>query len=394
MVIDEPSASPPRLLGWVQTTFGLHAYSLEYAAASRGIQVNMASLRGDIEFCELYECLRGKSWFQERLSSCKTLEAVGKELQDIVTEMVETKKYMDISKPNELQSRIGMPDSNDSLLPLLMLKQIQKLGWEHLVSMNHDMTKLVLRTWDSSNRVHEFDVQIPVGYPTVAPIVAVALPCGMVQIPWNLTIGSSTNDSDLTTVLQTVNNQVSKYEKLFDALTRIDEGTWVLEPSKPTFAITKRRIVIDKSCSLILDINPDNPFAPCEMSFFGPPTKIDELRSALSVNISKWLEEYDIKSNIESVLNIKLPLKDESQNDEYLVECSICYSYSLDTDESNSLSKNTPDQVCNNTKCNRMYHTSCLIDWLQSIPTTRTSFGTLFGTCVYCQEPIAVKCII
>ncbi len=390
MVIDEPGASTPRLLGWVQTPFGLHAYSLEYHATGRGIQVNMASLRGDIEFCELYECLREKQWFQERLSSCKTLDSVGKELQDIVTEIIETKKYIDVSKQHTLQSRIGMPDSSDSLLPLLMLKQIQTLGWDHLVSMNHDMTKLVLRTWDSSDRVHEFDVQIPMGYPNVAPQVTVALPCGVVQIPWSATAGSI---PDLNTVLQYVNNQVVKYEKLFDALTCIDEGTWVLEPSKPTFAIAKRRIVIDKSCSLIIDIHPDNPFAACEMSFFGPPTKIEELRSAYNANISKWLEGFDIKSNIETILNIKLPLKDESKNDEYLVECSICYSYSLDSDESGSLSKSTPDQVCNNAKCSRMYHASCLVDWLQSIPTTRTSFGTLFGACVYCQEPIAVKCI-
>ena len=52
---------------------------------------------------------------------------------------------------------------------------------------------------------------------------------------------------------------------------------------------------------------------------------------------------------------------------------------------------NLPDQLCSNPKCNRVYHTDCLIQWLQALPSTRSSYGTLFGVCPYCTEGLAVK---
>lgn len=46
------------------------------------------------------------------------------------------------------------------------------------------------------------------------------------------------------------------YEKV---LTEIDSTCCVLEPVQPTFSVPFRRIVIDKSCSVVVEINPDDP---------------------------------------------------------------------------------------------------------------------------------------
>ena len=100
-----------------------------------------------------------------------------------------------------------------------------------------------------------------------------------------------------------------------------------------------------------------------------------------------------LRENLEEVLEIQFPRKTESNAEAFTIECGICYSFNLTNNNiNNSNNYNvTPDQLCNNSKCGRMYHSSCLIDWLQSVPNTRSSFGTLFGTCIYCQQPIAVR---
>ena len=97
-----------------------------------------------------------------------------------------------------------------------------------------------------------------------------------------------------------------------------------------------------------------------------------------------------VRENLEDILEISFPKKSQINIETFTIECGICYSYNLNN-ESTDAYGNTPDQLCNNAKCGRMYHSGCLIDWLQSIPNTRSSFGTLFGTCPYCQHPIAVR---
>ena len=83
--------------------------------------------------------------------------------------------------------------------------------------------------------------------------------------------------------------------------------------------------------------------------------------------------------------------------DEYFVECSICYTFSLENSDFSKRSLQAgaivPDQVCLNPKCSRMYHYCCLMDWFQSLPSSRTSFGSIFGSCPYCLEQMAIKTV-
>lgn len=112
--------------------------------------------------------------------------------------------------------------------------------------------------------------------------------------------------------------------------------------------------------------------------------------------------------NIERMLGITLPGKSCAAEEQDHSECAICYSYSLassdieDTVESagDELSNvirarfSIPDQLCPNSKCARLFHSCCLIDWLQALPSTRSSFGSLFGGCPYCHEPLSVVQIV
>ena len=144
-----------------------------------------------------------------------------------------------------------------------------------------------------------------------------------------------------------------------------------------------------------------------------------------------------VRVNLESVLGLQFPSrhskgksaqagvggeKEEEEEEEMKAECAICYCYALAgtaraaaggggggavsagrsdamgtrvgvsfADAGISAPDCIPDQLCANPKCSRVFHSSCLVDWLQSLPSSRTSFGTLFGCCPYCNDPISVK---
>ncbi len=143
-----------------------------------------------------------------------------------------------------------------------------------------------------------------------------------------------------------------------------------------------------------------------------------------------------VRVNLERVLGLQFPSRHskgkgksaqagvggEEEEEEMKAECAICYCYALAgatraaargagggavlggrsdamgtrvgvsfADAGISAPDSIPDQLCANPKCSRVFHSSCLVDWLQSLPSSRTSFGTLFGCCPYCNDPISVK---
>ena len=86
---------------------------------------------------------------------------------------------------------------------------------------------------------------------------------------------------------------------------------------------------------------------------------------------------------METILQTTFPNSKTSTKEEFQLECGICYSYRLETA--------VPENICDNSKCNKVFHSVCLTEWLRSIPTTRQSFDVLFGACPYCSTPISIK---
>ena len=84
--------------------------------------------------------------------------------------------------------------------------------------------------------------------------------------------------------------------------------------------------------------------------------------------------------NLENVLRMQFPSKELRNDEDFALECGICYSASLDGV--------VADRVCELEQCGRPFHNSCLFEWLQSNPSARQSFNTVFGQCPYCSQPI------
>jgi E3 ubiquitin-protein ligase FANCL len=161
------------------------------------------------------------------------------------------------------------------------------------------------------------------------------------------------------------------------------------------------------------------------MQFLGPPETIYGYRIKIAGSASKWYDTdqsfchlnpfYDILKasnhyrslqnsicdNLETLLCLEFPKKHSKNVEIFTVECGICYTYAISVTGEDPLdqlmtggataSAAIPEHTCSNEKCGKSYHYSCLLDWLQSLPSSRTSFGTTFGSCPYCSEAISVK---
>uniref|UniRef100_A0A0D9VYH7 FANCL C-terminal domain-containing protein n=1 Tax=Leersia perrieri TaxID=77586 RepID=A0A0D9VYH7_9ORYZ len=213
--------------------------------------------------------------------------------------------------------------------------QIEEVGWDRLVSGKGDggVSCLVFRVLDDQGRNHLLEITLPMNYPACPPSLMADVPY-LPQLQWS----KSSRLKDILCQFQ---------EDYWSIMDEIDKVLWVVNPTKPAYAMSHCRIALGnkfhENLSTVLD-------------FALPPPP--------SVNI-----------------------EDDKQ-----IDCGICYVKHLPIDdELGDHSGGTTDYTCENPSCSRSFHSICLRDWLRSITTTRQSFDVLFGNCPYCSEPVAVK---
>eukprot|EP00041_Stephanoeca_diplocostata_P011743 m.194373 g.194373 ORF g.194373 m.194373 type:complete len:117 (+) comp18647_c0_seq6:213-563(+) len=90
-----------------------------------------------------------------------------------------------------------------------------------------------------------------------------------------------------------------------------------------------------------------------------------------------------VKHNLEMVLETEFIAKTSAEAVDFTMECGICYAYDLDGA--------IPEKVCEDRRCARSFHESCLFEYIRGLPGVRQSFGTYFGECPYCSTAITVK---
>ncbi|KAG5177285.1 WD-repeat region-domain-containing protein [Tribonema minus] len=285
-----------------------------------------------------------------------------------------------------------------------LVAEIDKVGWEHLVTISERLSHLQLRVSDAAGRHHVIGVTMPPDYPRTAPTCVADLPAPF-ALQWRA------GQSSLADVLGQFRAALAPFLPLWEVLDDLDAHTHVLEPEHRSRAIAQRRVALAPHCSLSLALNPLAPRAAPEVRFLGAQASLAPFKAAVrcalwaqaslapfkaafAANAPRtWDPSRLLRANLEAALGAPLPSPATTLREDISGDCGICYQYRLADASggggSGGSSGAVPDRVCDNARCRRPYHPACLLAWLQGLPESRTSFGTTFGTCPYCSEDIS-----
>ncbi|KAF0700142.1 Aste57867_9330 [Aphanomyces stellatus] len=264
-----------------------------------------------------------------------------------------------------------------------LLDDVSKLGWDRVVEINTDdkghWNGLHVRVSDSSGRAHVVSFLMDVNYPTSPPVCGVDAPEPLPPLQWGAPHPS------LQHAIDQIHVHLEKFQDFWAVMDDIDKKCCVLEPERPTRGCKRRRLAIQPAISLQFEVlDPLLPRAIVDVVWFGRDAAVHPLRETMYANLAKWNATDKLRKNLERVLNVRFPSpKSAAAAADLAIECGICYAHRLDG--------RIPDRVCDSANCARGFHDTCLLEWLQSIPTSRKSFGTIFGSCPYCRAPISSK---
>ncbi|CAK4081464.1 unnamed protein product [Aphanomyces euteiches] len=334
---------------------------------TNAVSLSRAGLQADAELTELLQPYL--TVLTRRLQQSTSVDAFLSELEDLLQGIARG--------PHSLVQAPPLPYYET------LLNDVAKIGWDRIVEINTDdkgqWNGLHVRLTDSSRRSHVVSFLMDATYPTTPPVCGVDVPEPMPPLQWPSTAPS------LQHAIDQVQVHLEKFQDFWAVLDDIDKKCCVLEPERPTRGCKRRRLAVQPSISLQFQIlDPLLPRALVDVVWFGNDAAVHPLRDRMYANLSKWKASDSIRKNLERVLQMRFPSAKTAVAAEALAqECGICYTHRLDD--------RIPDRVCESVNCARPFHDSCLVEWLQSIPTSRKSFGTIFGSCPYCREPISTK---
>lgn len=263
--------------------------------------------------------------------------------------------------------------------------EIEEVGWEHLLSLEDDLSSVSFRVLDEKGRVHILEISLPQTYPQCSPSIAADVPY-ICEFEWS-------KNSKLKDIVQHFDEHLKKLQEFWSTMDEIDRALPVVDPRQPSHATSHRQINLGNGCHLLLSINTRNPKSLPECRFLGPDSTIEPIWRNWKKNGRKWKKDKNFVDNLATLLEFTLP-KPPTVNSKEVdrTDCGICYAHYLPIDdELGNSSGSSPDYTCENTNCSKTFHSICLRDWLRSITTTRQSFDVLFGNCPYCSDPVAVK---
>ncbi|XP_076463856.1 E3 ubiquitin-protein ligase FANCL-like [Babylonia areolata] len=295
---------------------------------------------------------------EQRLKQCKDLPVYLKEIEAILACSAEERPASTGSFANTRK----------------IVEEMEKIGWDKLVSVDGSFQHLTLRCGDTRGRQHKLIVHLN-AQENVAPQCVADLP-GKFVFQW-------TAKGHLSELMRQLEGSVARYQALWDALDVVDQKTWVLEPDHPSFSACSRRIALSPGTSLQITVDPRHPSAMPECRFLGADQVIAPLKDKLNANLHLWDNQCSLVSNLETLLEITFPSPTNSKKEDFSLECGICYSYRLGDE--------IPDKTCDDAHCAQPFHQSCLYEWLRSLPSCQQSFNTIFGECPFCSKPISVK---
>ncbi|ORX50108.1 hypothetical protein DM01DRAFT_1097458, partial [Hesseltinella vesiculosa] len=269
----------------------------------------------------------------------------------------------------------------------LLYKELDQLGFDKISELSDALDSFTFVYSDTGHRAHRIQVKLPAAYPLQSPTIIADLPAKETTHGADLLLTqqlSSTTALSLSMVdrLQQAQHDIELYQTLFDAMDELDQQARVLAPSPVKRADTWRRLALGNHCSVQVTVDPWRPNQQRPLvQFFGREEMLEGFQQAWANYAASWQPGASLLTNLATALPTITTKSVEAQDDQDEMACAICYAYTLAQTQ-----QETPSIICANLHCNRGFHTSCIIEWLQSNPSTTRSFNILFGQCPYCNE--------
>ncbi|XP_066903513.1 E3 ubiquitin-protein ligase FANCL isoform X2 [Halyomorpha halys] len=304
----------------------------------------------------------------DNLKKCKTLLS----LVYCIIHIVKSKLATEAS-PMELWN------GNTVKLSHAILMELEKsLPKENVIEIKESLKTIKLKYNDIDGNEHFLFFNVTSEYPKGnINILEVDLPLEVV--------GSLSKVNTIGQLYDLFKQSVDSLLPFWRMCKKLDEKSWVVEPSKPQKRDVYRRILINEYLSIVLTFNPLDLTSYPDVKFLGSMKAVAEGKKKYIRNIEVfgWKEELDVAENLTRLFEIdKLPVKESTckaiDNEN---ECYICFMSTIENEE-------PPSKWCNNPQCSSWYHHSCLVQWLQMVVSCAELSDHISGTCPYCGEKL------
>ncbi|EDV21617.1 uncharacterized protein TRIADDRAFT_59799 [Trichoplax adhaerens] len=294
---------------------------------------------------------------------------------NLIQFMKEFKNLLEESYKVKLGTTSGIDDAF-SLSFKEILPQLDDIGWENVDNIDDLFTSIRLVKRDLKSRHHYINTRFLQEEEICTPVFTTDLP-----IPLHLP--KAKYQSLKFSIKESYHyfcEAIELCQAFFDVMDEIDKNTWVLEPQKASRASKERRFCLGKNISVQIDVNPYYPSTIPQYRFFGTDHNVSLLKQKLNNNLQLWNERKSLLTNLQKILEISIPSPTNSQKEEFITPCGICCGYRLNA--------TLPDKVCDYSLCEKQFHSLCLLEWLKTLPSSRTSFSVIHGQCPYCKKPL------
>lgn len=244
----------------------------------------------------------------------------------------------------------------------------------------YDMSAISVVTSDSAGREHAVGFKVNYSIKDLFSFKCYDLPCEKTKI-------FQEKSSSLIHLFDMFLNYLESLQQFLDLMDVIDSNSTVLDPIKPSKKDCFRRIWLENNVSVVITFDPYNITSNPKFVFLGPDSSVNVYRAKINENLERWdSNSGDILNEILILLGLlEFPKKMDTEGNcgELLsddTDCCICYF--------SELNGKSPEIVCDNRTCQKLFHVECIYEWLLSINSKRV-FNEIKGPCPNCSKIIS-----
>mmetsp|Transcript_20518 Transcript_20518/g.34876 ORF Transcript_20518/g.34876 Transcript_20518/m.34876 type:complete len:346 (+) Transcript_20518:190-1227(+) len=226
----------------------------------------------------------------------------------------------------------------------LVLSHISEVGWSSIESLAPDFTTVTLGITDLSGVLHSVGIELDAcDYPDGCPrIVCPTYPTALgLKVKWN-------NHTRRT--LAVLRDQLIQIFSEYDSHTDTN-------PTLTSASVSGRRNQTNNPLVYINEQHDD-----------GDNIDVSAVNHECAICYTSGNISHGTGVNGTAIAKLAPAAAEEQEEENEEVSCS-----------------------CDNSKCHKRFHKSCLRNWLLNVPNNKYVFGTLYGTCPYCSAAIHTR---